>query len=307
MRVTVLGTANAWGVNELTLDPAMPRRLVEALADNTEVEIRRFRTSLFIETCDNERILVDCGPDFGHQRREFGLGLVSHILITHPHFDHIRGLDELNVYRPTGQLPIKTYATTECWRCITEDRGFDYLERIGLVAYQPLKPSAKEPPERELRIGDHLTVTPFSVEHSAIASGAVGFVFEETTRNGAKTMLYTGDLWAVSNPADSLFQKRFNVLIIECDRCDGFVGPSVGGGHMSLVEAVRWLKDGVFSNPRPDQVVFVHLGDTGPNGPTSSYDAWRERILGDLEAAGLRGLVRDRDRVVGYEGLTPEL
>ena len=303
MKITILGTANAWGPNPfLTPKPPWPLKgNLSKDAGGIEIEIRKYRTSILIESRDQKKILVDCGPDFSSQLREFEIGIVDAILITHPHPDHIGGLDELNLYKRTGRLPIPGYATKACWNCIRNDRGLGYVvDPLRLVSENYLLQDKENP---SFSIGS-VTVTPFPVEHHFIAPGAVGFLFEENNDGHAARVLYTGDLWAVSDPADPLFQKQCDVAIIECDRWDGLTGPSVGGGHMSFAEAVRMLNDGVFSNPRPSQVVFVHFGDKGPKGTGSSYQNWRESIIGELKQKGLaQVMTKSEDYVVGYEGL----
>jgi phosphoribosyl 1,2-cyclic phosphate phosphodiesterase len=45
-----------------------------------------------------ERFLIDTGPDFRHQALKYGIDRLDGVLITHTHFDHIAGLDDLRVY-----------------------------------------------------------------------------------------------------------------------------------------------------------------------------------------------------------------
>ena len=245
MKAKTIGTANAWAPN-LFLNPPPPWPVTGKLSDGTPIEIRKYRTSLLVTTDDGHSILVDCGPDFPHQLREFELGVVDAILITHSHLDHIGGLDELNLYRPSGPIPIPAYATKACWDSIRQQRGFGYvIDSLGLITENVLFQNPNSP---SLQIGS-ITITPFQVEHHVIAPGAVGFLFEETIGNRTKRLLYTGDLWAVSNPNSCLFQSSIDLAIIECDRWSGLAGPAVGGGHMSFQEAVRMLSSGVLSIP----------------------------------------------------------
>jgi predicted TIM-barrel fold metal-dependent hydrolase len=136
-------------------------------------------------------------------------------------------------------------------------------------------------PFEDFSIGS-VKVTPFMVEHSPHAPGAVGYAFAEQKGNDV----------------------AFDVLIMKCDRWQGLAGPSVGGGHMSFQEAVRWLTTGVFSDPKPKQVVFVHFGDNGPRNVASAYADWRSSIVDDLRRNGLACVMPNEDLVVAYEGLT---
>lgn len=300
MKVTILGTANAWGPNPfLDSPPKVP--MVGTLLTGEEVEFRKYRTSILVEGHDGTKILVDCGPDFSHQLRAFQFGVVDAIFITHSHPDHIGGLDELNLYRPTKRLPIPVYATEACWRCLEGERGFGYLlSPLNLVSKNILLLPGSS---ASFSIGS-IKVTPFCVEHHLLAPGAVGFVFEEVVSGRRERLLYTGDLWGFTNPADDLFRQPIDLAIIECDRWGDLSGSAVGGGHMSFVEALRILKSGALSNPQPRQVTFVHFGDNGPVGTISSYQDWRGAIIAALQKNGLEGVMPVQDIVVGYEGMS---
>jgi phosphoribosyl 1,2-cyclic phosphate phosphodiesterase len=58
---------------------------------------RRLRPSGLLKLGD-KRFLIDAGPDFRQQALEFGIDRLDGLLITHTHYDHVAGLDDLRVF-----------------------------------------------------------------------------------------------------------------------------------------------------------------------------------------------------------------
>jgi len=52
---------------------------------------------------NEKNILIDCGPDFRQQALRMGFDRLDAILLTHEHFDHVGGIDDL---RPFGDANI---------------------------------------------------------------------------------------------------------------------------------------------------------------------------------------------------------
>lgn len=57
----------------------------------------RFRPSGLIKI-NGKQFLIDPGPDFRDQALQFGIDHLDGVLITHTHFDHIGGLDDLRAF-----------------------------------------------------------------------------------------------------------------------------------------------------------------------------------------------------------------
>lgn len=70
---------------------------------------RRLRSSCTIEV-NGVRILIDAGPDFRQQALLYGIRDVDAVLITHHHFDHVAGLDDLRPFLFTNRNAIPCYA-----------------------------------------------------------------------------------------------------------------------------------------------------------------------------------------------------
>lgn len=61
----------------------------------------RLRASSLLHT-DDAVILIDCGPDFREQMlRVASFEKIDGVLITHEHYDHVGGLDDL---RPSASV-----------------------------------------------------------------------------------------------------------------------------------------------------------------------------------------------------------
>jgi len=91
MKITFLGTGTSTGVPEIGCQCEV--------CTSKDPRDSRLRTSALIET-EGKRILIDCGPDFRQQMLINHIEEVDAVLITHEHYDHVGGLDDL---RPVGR------------------------------------------------------------------------------------------------------------------------------------------------------------------------------------------------------------
>jgi phosphoribosyl 1,2-cyclic phosphate phosphodiesterase len=58
---------------------------------------KRLRPSGLLKV-HGKNLLIDAGPDFRTQALKYGINSLDGILITHTHFDHVAGFDDLRVY-----------------------------------------------------------------------------------------------------------------------------------------------------------------------------------------------------------------
>lgn len=94
MKIIFLGTGTSTGVPQI----ACKCKTCTSLNPKD----KRLRASVLIKV-DNNQILIDCGPDFRSQMLNNDVQFLSAVLITHEHYDHISGLDDL---RPFGEINI---------------------------------------------------------------------------------------------------------------------------------------------------------------------------------------------------------
>lgn len=65
----------------------------------------RLRTSVLVET-DGKRLLLDCGPDFRWQAIRSKTYHLDAVLISHEHYDHVGGLDDLRPFCREGGVDV---------------------------------------------------------------------------------------------------------------------------------------------------------------------------------------------------------
>lgn len=104
MKLTILGSGTSTGVPEIGC--TCP---VCTSADSRD---NRLRASALLHT-DDATILIDCGPDFRTQMLRASIyERIDGVLITHEHYDHVGGLDDLRPFCRFSEIPIYSDAYT---------------------------------------------------------------------------------------------------------------------------------------------------------------------------------------------------
>ena len=97
MKLTFLGTGTSTGVPELGC-----KCEVCTSADPRDA---RLRCSALL-TDGNTNILIDCGPDFRAQMLRADVTHLDALVLTHKHYDHTAGIDDLRPYTSLHSFPI---------------------------------------------------------------------------------------------------------------------------------------------------------------------------------------------------------
>lgn len=136
--------------------------------DPHEPRNNRTRPSIALKT-DTTLVIVDTGPDFREQINRENLGLPNAIVITHEHFDHVNGIDELRTFQrihKKGRFPIYATATTQ--QKLMERFGYMYQDTENGF-YPAVCDPVNVAEGQELEIGD-LKMTCFNQVHGSIQS-----------------------------------------------------------------------------------------------------------------------------------------
>lgn len=99
--MTFLGTGTSQGVPVVACDCVVCRS-----ADSRD---QRLRSSVLIEL-NGKSLVIDAGPDFRQQMLKVGLKKLDAILLTHEHYDHIAGLDDIRAFNWVQKCPTDIYA-----------------------------------------------------------------------------------------------------------------------------------------------------------------------------------------------------
>ena len=101
VRVEILGTGTSTGVPVLNCPCE--------ICTSEDPRDKRLRCSAFIQA-GGVNVLIDTGPDFRQQAFRAGIEHVDAVLITHHHFHHVVGMDDLRPYLFFNRSPIPMYA-----------------------------------------------------------------------------------------------------------------------------------------------------------------------------------------------------
>lgn len=85
---------------------------------------KRLRASVLIRT-GNKNFLIDTSPDLRAQAMQNGFLWIDSVLFTHPHADHVHGIDELRSFNFIMHRPIPCYGNE--WTIRTLRTKFDYI------------------------------------------------------------------------------------------------------------------------------------------------------------------------------------
>lgn len=89
MEIEFLGTGTSTGVPQIKCECEVCK--------SENPKDRRLRASAIVRT-NNKSILIDCGPDFREQMLRASSKDLDFALITHSHYDHVGGMDDLRPY-----------------------------------------------------------------------------------------------------------------------------------------------------------------------------------------------------------------
>jgi phosphoribosyl 1,2-cyclic phosphate phosphodiesterase len=223
LRFTILGCGSSPGTPRITgdwgkCDPANPKN-------------RRTRCAAMAERIRPDgattRVVIDTGPDFREQMLMAGVTRLDAALYTHPHADHIHGIDDLRGYVLEQRRLMNIYGDRPTLARLEEAFGYCFRTPVG-SSYPPILAARQFEHDRPVTIegeGGPLTFEPLPQIHGDIIS--LGF------RIGA--MAYCPD---VSHFPPPTAERLMGLDVLIIDALQYKRHPS----HLSLDEALEWIE-----------------------------------------------------------------
>ncbi|NTV46332.1 MAG: MBL fold metallo-hydrolase [Chlorobiales bacterium] len=156
MKITLLGTGTSQGI---------PVPVCQChVCTSDDPRDKRLRTSALVQT-GGLSILIDTSIDFRQQMLLSKTKRIDAILLTHHHFDHLYGLDDVRAFTNAQQQHIDLYTRPDCIPEVMNRFGYAFHSgniRHGLPALR------MHPVTRRFTIGQNGTevqVTPIEVSH----------------------------------------------------------------------------------------------------------------------------------------------
>lgn len=97
IKVTILGSGTSKGIPEIGCTCHT--------CTSSDPKDKRLRASVLVET-HGLKILIDASPDLRQQALRLGLSRLDAVLLTHQHYDHVGGIDDLRPFCAGRDLPI---------------------------------------------------------------------------------------------------------------------------------------------------------------------------------------------------------
>jgi phosphoribosyl 1,2-cyclic phosphate phosphodiesterase len=198
---------------------------------------KRTRQSIYLES-NTTKVLVDAGTDFRTQALTNNIQHLDAVLVTHPHADHINGLDELRVFSARDKKSVDLFAHEACLYAL--QIRFPYLFKERHTKEYNWVPTLKAHiliPGIKRSVGD-VEFVPFMQQHGGIESA--GLMFDG--------FAYSTDVKHLDQQALALL-KGVPLWMVDCT---GFKGSY--SGHFNLKEVL-----GICEVVQPKRVVLIHM------------------------------------------------
>jgi phosphoribosyl 1,2-cyclic phosphate phosphodiesterase len=120
LKITFLGTGTSSGVPMIGCDCEV--------CTSPDKKDKRLRSSILVESSTTS-LVVDTSPDFRYQMLRAGVRKLDAVLFTHPHKDHVAGLDDVRAFNFFHQKPMELYANSLTEEAIKREFAYAFSDK----------------------------------------------------------------------------------------------------------------------------------------------------------------------------------
>jgi len=119
LKITFLGTGTSSGVPMIGCDCEV--------CSSTDKKDKRLRSSILVQS-PGTTLVVDTGPDFRYQMLRQKVKHLDAVVFTHPHKDHLAGLDDVRAYNFFTKKHIDIYADSLTEEAVRRDFYYAFTD-----------------------------------------------------------------------------------------------------------------------------------------------------------------------------------
>ncbi len=120
LKITFLGTGTSSGVPMIGCSCTV--------CTSPDKKDKRLRSSILVES-DSTTIVVDTTPDFRYQMLRAGVKKLDAVLFTHPHKDHVAGLDDVRGFNFFQKKAMPLYANSLTEETIKREFAYAFADK----------------------------------------------------------------------------------------------------------------------------------------------------------------------------------
>lgn len=166
LKITFLGTGTSSGVPMIACGCEV--------CTSRDKKDNRLRSSILVESATTT-LVIDTTPDFRYQMLRAGVRKLDAVVFTHPHKDHIAGLDDIRAYNFFMKKPVDIYTNEMTEEAIVREFPYAFAD----LKYPGIPEIRLNRIDREPFVIGDISIQPIQVWH--LKMPVLGFRFGDFT------------------------------------------------------------------------------------------------------------------------------